>query len=678
MQDPARAAAERGLKLALGEMVTTEKLTPAQAGEMYAITFPEEGSEETRFEAYLRENPRVAQAISVGRLTREQALAGFRARAGEKEASREALLKAAHRKLLAAEPELGRTPREKLMPRLEQMIADGLVDAGTEPPNHERVMAFGLYCNDLIESGQIERFDPDLQKVYDIANAEMLRQGTLVTPGAQEPAAGSIRNLAFSVYEVEVGNWDQVLGKTLLLSEAEPLARGRAASGLLDLQLRDQALPDRAGRASFAMRFEGLLTAREAGQYTFRLMADDQAQLFLNGKLAASYHGNAQGAAKVVEVALAEGDHKLRVDFADWGGAWWLELVMTEPGGQEVALSKVFRGFEGEGRDRRRAKMKLAVREPVPVDWDAEYETFLGANPKVKEQVEAGRITKDQVLAGLKARAKEVEPDEDPEVAALLARFEAMRPGSGENLRKMLAEGRLKKEDLLARLDGRGVRARAQEPKEPMKGKDEPAPGRGADGDRGGEAPAPEAKRPSREEYAKAAAEIEAAVAAGNITAEQGREKLAELRRSMAKRRAAPKRVDWDAEYEAFLKANSKVREQVAAGKITKDQVLAGLKARAKEAEPEKDTELEGILARFEAMRPGSAESLRQSLAEGRITKEALLARLKGAEARGLGRGDGGDDPKGSGDEPPPKRGGGEKRSGKGDGEKSKRGDGGR
>ena len=629
VQDVARAAAERGLKLALDKMVTAEKLTAAQASEMVAIAFPRAQSEEARFEAYLKENPRMAKAIEVGRLTREQALAGFRARSG----------------------------------------------AG--PTNHEREVAFGRYCNDLIESGQVERFDADLKKVHDIGVEEIRRQGTLAQ-GTQEPAAGSIRNLTFSVYEVEDGNWDQVLGKTLLLSEKEPLARGRAASGLLDLQLRDQALPDRAGRASFAMRFEGLLTAREAGQYTFRLRADDQAQLFLNGKLAASYHGNAEGAAKVVEVALAVGDHKLQVDFADWGGAWWLELAMTEPGGQEVALSSAAKGFEGEGRARRRGKEKLAAREPVPVDWDAEYEAFLGANPKVKEQVEAGRITKDQVLAGLKARAKEVEPEEDPEVAALLARFEAMRPGSGESLRKMLAEGRLTKEDLLARLDGRGARKRAQEPEAPMKGEDEP--GRGAGEGRGGEDPAPEAKPLSREEYARIAAEIEAAVAAGKLTAEQGRETLVELRRSMGRRREAPKKVDWDAEYEAFLKANPKVREQVAAGKVTKDQVLAGIKARAKEAEPEKDPELEGILARFEAMRPGSAEMLRQSLAEGRITKEALLARLRGIGERGRGEGAGEGDPdrKGDGEEPPPKRGGGEKRSGEGDDERSKRGDGGR
>ena len=559
-------------------------------------------------------------------------------------------------------------------------------------------------------------------------------QGILDAPRLQEPAAGPVRNLVFSVYEVPRGDWTQVLGKSLLLSEMEPLARGRGASGLIDLELRNRVLPDRAGKASFAMRFEGLITAKEAGQYTFRLKADDQAQLFLNGKLVGNYIGNGQGEAKVAAVTLAKGDHKLQVDFADWGGAWWLELAMTEPGGREVALSSAARGAEAPGQDRRRAKMKLAPREPVPVDWDAEYEAFLKANPKVGEQVKAGRITKDQVIAGMKARAKEVDPEEDPEIERLLARFEAMRPGSAESLRKMLVEGRLTKKDLLTRLEGRGVRARAQKAEEPMEGEGEPALGRGVGEGRGGEdpapevkrpsredyarlaaevekavaageitaeqgrerllelrrsmsrrgeapnaereAPAPEAKRPTREDYARLAAEVEKAVAAGEITAEQGREKLVELRRSMSRRRVAPKPVDWDAEYEAFLKANPKVHEQVAAGKVTKDQVLAGIKARSKEVEPEKDPELEGILARFEALRPGSAKVLRQSLAEGRTTKEELLARLKGVEVRG--RGDGEGERERGGDELPPKRGGGEKRSSRGDGERSRGGDGGR
>ena len=38
-------------------------------------------------------------------------------------------------------------------------------------------MTFGMYFYRLIESGQVERFDKDMQKVYDIGVAEIERQG---------------------------------------------------------------------------------------------------------------------------------------------------------------------------------------------------------------------------------------------------------------------------------------------------------------------------------------------------------------------------------------------------------------------------------------------------------------------------------------------------------------------
>ena len=38
-------------------------------------------------------------------------------------------------------------------------------------------MTYGLYFNELIESGQIERFDKDLKRAHDIGSAEILRQG---------------------------------------------------------------------------------------------------------------------------------------------------------------------------------------------------------------------------------------------------------------------------------------------------------------------------------------------------------------------------------------------------------------------------------------------------------------------------------------------------------------------
>jgi len=46
-----------------------------------------------------------------------------------------------------------------------------------EKSTRQRTMTFGMYFHRLIESGQVERFDKDMQKVYDIGDAEIRRQG---------------------------------------------------------------------------------------------------------------------------------------------------------------------------------------------------------------------------------------------------------------------------------------------------------------------------------------------------------------------------------------------------------------------------------------------------------------------------------------------------------------------
>jgi len=64
------------------------------------------------------------------------------------------------------------------MPRLQAMLERG--EGKTlrpEKSTRQRRMTYGLYFNELIESGQIKRFDKDLKRVHDIGSAEILRQG---------------------------------------------------------------------------------------------------------------------------------------------------------------------------------------------------------------------------------------------------------------------------------------------------------------------------------------------------------------------------------------------------------------------------------------------------------------------------------------------------------------------
>ena len=88
-----------------------------------------------------------------------------------------------------------------------------------------------------------------------------------------------------------------------------------------------------------------------------------------------------------------------------------------------------------------------------------------------------------------------------------------------------------------------------------------------------------------------------------------------------------PKAV-WDASYEAYLKEVPGVAKAVESGRITREKVIAGIKARAGERPP---TEEEQLAARYQ-------ELLQEDRTLGRIPKAALMPRLKAMLARGEGK----------------------------------------
>lgn len=189
-QDDVAAIAERAINAAIKIMTDADKLTNKQAIELYEIVFPKDIEWDARYESYLKEMSAVAEAVESGKITKENVMAGIKSRAGEKARTEEEQLDALYQKLLKDEPALGRTPKAVLMPRLRAMLERGEArNLRTEKIADQRGMTFGLYCNELISSGQVERFDKDLKRLYDVGSVEIPRQNRQTERGQ---AAGRV------------------------------------------------------------------------------------------------------------------------------------------------------------------------------------------------------------------------------------------------------------------------------------------------------------------------------------------------------------------------------------------------------------------------------------------------------------------------------------------------------
>jgi mono/diheme cytochrome c family protein len=88
-----------------------------------------------------------------------------------------------------------------------------------------------------------------------------------------------------------------------------------------------------AGKTSnFGMRFDGFLHVPRDGNYTFRLGSDDASQLFIDGKRVIENNGVHPHTVRTRAAELTAGAHAIRVDYAQVGGEWTLELHFEGPG----------------------------------------------------------------------------------------------------------------------------------------------------------------------------------------------------------------------------------------------------------------------------------------------------------------------------------------------------------
>ena len=88
-----------------------------------------------------------------------------------------------------------------------------------------------------------------------------------------------------------------------------------------------------AGKTSnFGMRFDGFLHVPRKGKYTFHLGSDDASQLFIDGKRVIENNGVHPHTVRAAATELTAGAHAIRVEYAQVGGEWTLELHFEGPG----------------------------------------------------------------------------------------------------------------------------------------------------------------------------------------------------------------------------------------------------------------------------------------------------------------------------------------------------------
>lgn len=120
--------------------------------------------------------------------------------------------------------------------------------------------------------------------------------------------------------------------------------RGKIYTGSIDIapQSFAKGFPGLTDRFEwFAIRYRGKFRAEKTGVYRFRLLADDGARLYINGKLAVDNDGLHGPRSKENLIKLKAGEHKIVLDYMQ-GPALEvaLQLFVTKPGSTQEEILK--------------------------------------------------------------------------------------------------------------------------------------------------------------------------------------------------------------------------------------------------------------------------------------------------------------------------------------------------
>jgi hypothetical protein len=160
--------------------------------------------------------------------------------------------------------------------------------------------------------------------VYDEMRPEVA-PAPLVASCAAPPPGG---RLCGCVYDLPVGT--RRLPDFAVLRPVELLCVDRLAVGLRN---GPPGFPGVTGRYEwFGVDFQGIIVVTAPGLYTFRLVSDDGARLYVDDALLLNNDGLHDARSVEGAVALERGEHRVRVPYFDGPGPMALTLEVARPG----------------------------------------------------------------------------------------------------------------------------------------------------------------------------------------------------------------------------------------------------------------------------------------------------------------------------------------------------------
>lgn len=169
-----------------------------------------------------------------------------------------------------------------------------------------------------------ERVTPEFVKATRDANADRKTAWTAEELLKLHPLPASAPPIANLLSQVYQGEWQSLPDFSQLKAENVE----EEHDGKISLK--------KAGHTElFGMTWEGELTAPEAGEFRFRLDADDGARVLLDGKEVVKVDGVGPmdgSRSKEGKVTLSAGPHKLRVEYFEYKGQEGIALAWRGPG----------------------------------------------------------------------------------------------------------------------------------------------------------------------------------------------------------------------------------------------------------------------------------------------------------------------------------------------------------
>jgi len=205
---------------------------------------------------------------------------------------------------------------------------------------------------------------------------------------------GPVKDLTYRVYDINE-EWERD-DPFPDLSKLTPAHEGSLAAGYLDLGL--SGFPDVVSAGlHFAMAFEGQIEALEAGEYRFRLYADDQARLFIDGRLVVEFLENGrnpEAGGHTKGVQLGKGFHSLRVEFLELGGEFKLVAGFTGPDDRRqslVGVNKTSGWRKGPGGHMQSNRKKAGIFGEIKLPKQFEIDLELNASTSPRFVLALGR-----------------------------------------------------------------------------------------------------------------------------------------------------------------------------------------------------------------------------------------------------------------------------------------------